>query len=61
MYEYGKGGWERGRDTEETDREAHAHMVIVFLAPTEKYFAASGPDSLSHTEPHHPTFKDKSR
>jgi len=46
---------------EETDREAQAHMAIVFLAPTEIYCAALAPDSLSHTEPYHPTFKEKSR
>ena len=47
--------------TEQTDREAQAHMAIVFLAPTEIYFAALGPDSLSHTEPPHPTSKEKSK
>jgi len=34
-------------NTEETDREAHAHTAIVFLAPLEKYLAALGPDSLA--------------
>jgi len=34
-------------------------MAIVFLAPTEIYFAALGPDSLSLTEPPHPTSKEK--
>jgi len=53
-------GWMYLDTTEETDREAQAHMAIVFLAPTEKYFAALGPHSLSHTEPHHPTVKEKS-
>ena len=48
-------------DTEHTDREAKAHTAIVFLAPTERYFAALDPDSLSHTEQHHPTFKENSR
>ena len=33
--------------TEETDREAQAHTVIVFLAPIDKYFAALGADSLA--------------
>ena len=33
--------------TEETDREAQAHMAIVFLAPLEKYFAALGQDSVA--------------
>jgi len=47
-------------NTEQTDREALAYLAIVFLAPTEKYFAAWGPDSLSHTEPHQPTTKEKS-
>ena len=37
--------------TEQTDREAHRHTAIVFLAPIEKYFVALGLDSLSHTEP----------
>ena len=36
-------------------------MAIVFLAPTEKYFAALGPFSLSDTEPPHPTSKEKSK
>jgi len=36
-------------------------MAIVFLAPTEKYCAAMAPDSMSHTEPYHPKFKEKSR
>jgi len=49
-----------GEITEEIDREAQAHMAIVFLAPTEKYVAALGPDSLSLTEPHHLTSKEKS-
>jgi len=30
--------------TEQTDREAHAYPAIVHLAPSEKYFAALGPD-----------------
>ena len=34
--------------TEETDREAQAQMVIVFLAPIEIYCAALAPDSLYH-------------
>ena len=46
------------RNTEQLDREAQAHMAIVFLAPTEIYFAALDPDSLSHTEPSHPTSKE---
>jgi len=33
-------------------------MAIVFLAPTEAYLAALGPNSLSHREPHHPTVKE---
>jgi len=45
---------------EEIDREAQAHMAIVFLAPTEIYCAALAPESLSHTEPYLPTFKEKS-
>jgi len=44
--------------TEQTVREAQTHMAIVFLAPKEKYFAALGPDSLSHTEPHHPRVEE---
>jgi len=47
--------------TEETDREAQAHMAIVFFAPKEIYCAALGTDSLSHTEPPHPISKEKSR
>jgi len=31
----------------QTDREAHAHTAIVFLAPVEKYFAALSLDSLA--------------
>ena len=46
-----------GAATEETDREAQALTAIVFLAPTEIYCAALGPDSLSHTEPYYPTLK----
>ena len=49
------------RITEQTDRETQAHMAIVFLALTEKYCAALVSDSLSHTEPYHQTFKEKSR
>jgi len=45
--------------TEQLDREAQAHMAIVFLALTEIYCGALGPDSLSHTEPPHPTSKEK--
>jgi len=45
--------------TEETDREAQAQIAIVFLAPREIYFAALGSDSLFHTEPPHPTSKEK--
>ena len=45
------------RSKEQTDREAQAHMAIVFLATTEIYCAALAPDSLSHSEPYHPKFK----
>jgi len=47
--------------TEMTDRDAQAHMAIVFLAPTENSCAALAPDSLSLTAPYHPTFKGKSK
>jgi len=47
--------------TEETDREAQAHIAIVFLAPSEIYCAALAPDFLSHTEPYHPKFKENNR
>jgi len=46
--------------TEQLDREAQVHMAILFLAPTEIYFAALAQDSLSITEPPHPKSKEKS-
>jgi len=48
-------------DIEQRDWEAQAHMAILFLAQIGKYFAALGPDSLSHIEPPHPTSKEKSK